>query len=221
PFGMKHVGYNSVIASTNPALRNKYNGKEFEESIGLNLYEMDMRSYDPAIARWTSIDPVTHHSMSTYTAFDNNPIYWADPSGAISASSIMDAFNKSGDGTTTWFGDGEGGYTDTPQEGQSRAVTTSFSINPLDGMERTTYKIEYYHNGGINGSEAKWYSENEYGNILVQISQELASGSLSSGSIEWFKVVSNDALAIGVIINANRIKVHKEASDNYNKRGLF
>jgi hypothetical protein len=45
---------------------------------------MDMRQYDPAIARWTSIDPVIHHSMSTYTAFDNNPVYWADPSGADS-----------------------------------------------------------------------------------------------------------------------------------------
>jgi hypothetical protein len=43
---------------------------------------MDVRQYDPTIARFTGIDPVTHHSMSTYTAFDNNPVYWADPSGA-------------------------------------------------------------------------------------------------------------------------------------------
>ena len=43
---------------------------------------MDVRSYDPSIARWTSVDPVTHHSFSTYNAFDNNPVYWADPSGA-------------------------------------------------------------------------------------------------------------------------------------------
>ena len=43
---------------------------------------MPLRQYDPAIARWTGIDPVTHHSMSTYTAFDNNPAFWADPSGA-------------------------------------------------------------------------------------------------------------------------------------------
>ena len=43
---------------------------------------MSFRQYDPAIARFTSIDPVTHYSMSTYTAFDNNPVFWADPSGA-------------------------------------------------------------------------------------------------------------------------------------------
>ncbi|MDC9722874.1 MAG: DUF6443 domain-containing protein [Urechidicola sp.] len=82
PFGLKHKGYNEAIVSTNIAQKFKYNGKEFEEALGYNMYEMDMRSYDPSIARWTSIDPVTHHSMSTYAAFDNNPIFWADPSGA-------------------------------------------------------------------------------------------------------------------------------------------
>ena len=52
---------------------------------------MDARAYDPAIARWTSIDPVAHHSMSTYNAFDNNPVYWADPSGADAKSGNLGA----------------------------------------------------------------------------------------------------------------------------------
>ncbi len=43
---------------------------------------MPLRSYDPTIARWNRIDPVTHFSLSTYNGFDNNPIYYADPSGA-------------------------------------------------------------------------------------------------------------------------------------------
>lgn len=42
---------------------------------------MDLRQYDPAIARFIALDPIVHHSQSPYTAFDNNPIYWADPSG--------------------------------------------------------------------------------------------------------------------------------------------
>lgn len=45
---------------------------------------MDFRQYDAAIGRFTGIDPITHHSMSTYTGFDNNPVYWADPSGSDS-----------------------------------------------------------------------------------------------------------------------------------------
>lgn len=43
---------------------------------------MDFRSYDPAIARFNGIDSVTHFSMGTSVAFDNNPVFWADPSGA-------------------------------------------------------------------------------------------------------------------------------------------
>lgn len=43
---------------------------------------MPLRQYDAVIGRFNSIDPVTHHSMSPYMAFDNNPVFWADPSGA-------------------------------------------------------------------------------------------------------------------------------------------
>ena len=84
PFGMLQKGYNSNVSSNgnSTAQKFKYNGIEYEDNTG--LYEMDVRSYDPTIARFTSIDPVTHYSMSTYTAFDNNPIFWADPSGADS-----------------------------------------------------------------------------------------------------------------------------------------
>ena len=45
---------------------------------------MDFRMYDPTIARFQGIDPVTHHSQGTSVAFDNNPIFYSDPSGADS-----------------------------------------------------------------------------------------------------------------------------------------
>ena len=60
----------------------KFQGVEHEEALGLNLYEMEFRNYDPTLGRFTGIDPITHHSMSPYVAFDNNPIFWIDPSGA-------------------------------------------------------------------------------------------------------------------------------------------
>src|SRR5690606_1537830 len=81
PFGLEHKGYNNnTSANANSvAQKFKYNGVELEKSLGLNLYEMDFRQYDPVIGRFNSIDPVTHHSFSTYNAFDNNPVFWADP----------------------------------------------------------------------------------------------------------------------------------------------
>jgi RHS repeat-associated protein len=84
PFGLKHKGYNNVVSSNGNSVAQKfgYNGVELEESLGLNLHEMDFRLYDPAIGRFNGIDPVTHYSKGTSVAFDNNPIYFADPSGA-------------------------------------------------------------------------------------------------------------------------------------------
>jgi RHS repeat-associated protein len=64
------------------AYKYKFNGQEWQDELGLNLYDMDMRDYDPAIGRWTGIDPVTHHNMSPYVGMDNNPVSIADPSGA-------------------------------------------------------------------------------------------------------------------------------------------
>ncbi|WP_415033959.1 RHS repeat-associated core domain-containing protein [Flavobacterium sp.] len=61
---------------------------------------MDMRDYDPAIGRWLGIDPVTHHSMSPYVGMDNNPVFWADPSGADGITITLD-WNLIEDNTRT------------------------------------------------------------------------------------------------------------------------
>ena len=75
----------------------KFNGIELEESLGLNLYEMDLRSYDPAIGRWNRIDPVTHYNLSPYNAFDNNPIFFSDPSGGNSNALMSTVVNDDGE----------------------------------------------------------------------------------------------------------------------------
>jgi RHS repeat-associated protein len=84
PYGMTMEYENNLVSSyaNSVARKFKYNGIEHEEAMGLDLYEMDVRHYDAAIARWTGIDPVTHHAMSTYLAFDGNPVFWADPKRA-------------------------------------------------------------------------------------------------------------------------------------------
>ena len=57
---------------------------------------MDVRMYDPTIARFNGIDPVTHFSQGTSVAFDNNPIFYADPSGADGIGSVVDILNLAG-----------------------------------------------------------------------------------------------------------------------------
>ncbi len=151
---------------------------------------MDFRQYNPAIGRFTSIDPVVHWSNSTYNGFDNNPVYWADPSGADSASSIMDAFNKSGSGTTTWYNDGNGGLTDEgptdPKEGESREVKKAVCGVGKDCV--ITY-TEYYHSGGIKGSKAGWYRAGDYIDKITPLAITLAGGNDNIGgslaSLNW------------------------------------
>src|SRR5690606_33203267 len=60
------------------------------------------------IARWMGIDPITHYNMSPYNAFDGNPVFWADPSGADSIKGIMNYFRNSGSGITIFEMTGNG-----------------------------------------------------------------------------------------------------------------
>ena len=97
-YGLKHKNYNLTTkeykaledgislenCDTCPGVKYKYNGQEWQDELGLNMYDMPFRDYDPAIGRWIVIDPVIHYNVSPYAAFDNNPVYWADPSGASS-----------------------------------------------------------------------------------------------------------------------------------------
>ncbi|MEW7291562.1 RHS repeat-associated core domain-containing protein [Aquimarina sp. 2304DJ70-9] len=82
PFGLQQKRPNIPVNGRSHAYR--YNNTELEEGLGLHWYEMPLRSFDPTIARWNRQDPVVHHGLSTYNAFDNNPIYYADPSGGNS-----------------------------------------------------------------------------------------------------------------------------------------
>lgn len=68
----------------------KFENKELQDELGLNLYDFGLRQYDPAIGRWTSMDPVTHFEQSPYVAFDNNPVFWTDPDGADTRDPIKD-----------------------------------------------------------------------------------------------------------------------------------
>ncbi len=81
PFGMKHSGYNN--SSTAGTYKYKYNGKELQDELGLNLYDYGARNYDPALGRWMNVDPLAekHPNISPYTYCMNNPVVFVDPDG--------------------------------------------------------------------------------------------------------------------------------------------
>jgi RHS repeat-associated protein len=102
PFGLKHSKYNTgqnkydineedpeqVILKTVPAgeqLLNKYkyNGKEYQDELGLNMYDYGARNYDPALGRWFGLDYLSekHFNFSPYVYTANNPVLFVDYDG--------------------------------------------------------------------------------------------------------------------------------------------
>jgi RHS repeat-associated protein len=83
PFGLKHKGYNTNITSTNIALKRKFGGKEYQDELGLDWYDITARNYDPALGRWMNIDPLAEmmRRHSPYNYAFNNPIFFIDPDG--------------------------------------------------------------------------------------------------------------------------------------------
>jgi RHS repeat-associated protein len=107
PYGLKHNGYNleqslfmavggelGVVqyaaggGTTPPAYNYKFNGKEWQDELGLNMTALDYRQYDNAIGRFNVVDPLAEqdYSQTPYHFANGNPVFWADPSGLRSNS---------------------------------------------------------------------------------------------------------------------------------------
>lgn len=194
PFGLEHKGYNSnVSANVNSvASKFKYNGVEKEEALGLNLYEMPFRQYDPAIARWTSIDPVTHYSQSTYNGYDNNPVYWADPSGA-DVEQIEGGTRYTGADAQNMFAQLQAQYSNSNENNSSSDNTDP--KNPFAKMQKevsqTIAKAEKngYLNTSIGNSQeirgAKTYNfSNEAISKFAGFSRTMTIGGIIWGTID-------------------------------------
>lgn len=77
--------FGGVYANTGNVQRYKYNGKELDTKNGLNWYDYGARHYDPALGRFTTVDPMAekYYSTSMYTYCGNSPIRFVDPDGQM------------------------------------------------------------------------------------------------------------------------------------------
>ncbi|SFW76217.1 RHS repeat-associated core domain-containing protein [Sinomicrobium oceani] len=85
PFGFKHKGYNGETSSVGNSVAQKwkYNGKELEEELNLNVYDFHARNYMPDIGRTLTLDPLAEdfYTLSSYSFQNNNPVFFVDPTG--------------------------------------------------------------------------------------------------------------------------------------------
>jgi RHS repeat-associated protein len=61
----------------------RYTGQWNETALGLNYYRFEARLYDPALGRWTGVDPMAakYQDMSPYNYALGNPVRFIDPDG--------------------------------------------------------------------------------------------------------------------------------------------
>ena len=80
PFGMSFAETSVAEQGKQPY---KFGGKELDMMNGLNQYDYSARYYDPAIARFTTMDPMAekYPDTSPYVYCGNNPVNAVDPTG--------------------------------------------------------------------------------------------------------------------------------------------
>lgn len=87
PYGLKIAGISAKAmpsnlggAKQNSRVNYGYQGDYSEEDMDAQWNEFDLRTYDPQIGRFTSIDPYDQFA-SPYLGMGNNPVVMIDPSG--------------------------------------------------------------------------------------------------------------------------------------------
>ena len=75
--------FGGLFASSNNVQPYKYNGKELDTKNGLNWYDYGARMYDPALGRFTTVDPSSesYYNSSPYAYCGNEPVGRVDPDG--------------------------------------------------------------------------------------------------------------------------------------------
>jgi RHS repeat-associated protein len=139
-----------------------YGGMEHDDAMGEDNYTTLERNYDARIARWTSNDPIFHEYQSSYAAFDNNPIYFNDPSGSKSKSGdddkkkVINLVIIAKDRTTNVTKEGESTPTTVPDEAivtmydaaKSAEDPGKFEVVEVANAEEAFKKLQAYKDAG-------------------------------------------------------------------------
>jgi RHS repeat-associated protein len=110
-----------------PANEYLYNGKMFQDELGLDWLDYGARFYDPTLGRWHTPDPLceVNRKWSPYRYAYNNPLRFIDPDGMLEV-----------ENDDWWVNEATGELTHTAGDNKPKAAETNDNIKYLgeDGM---------------------------------------------------------------------------------------
>lgn len=208
PFGMKHSP--SAVVNAQPNYKYKYNGKELQDELGLNMYDYGARNYDPALGRWMNIDPKAEESrrFSPYVYANDNPVFFIDPDG-MSASPPDDIYvnTKTSQVSVIKTNDKndkvivDGNNTGTTEKGEYKSTYEGYKTNEL--------KINY--SSSANESTVSDYTTSVIVDVMNQSGESSIQINSTARSVEdQVKVMGDMVLSRGM---AAQKKMYAAAGD--------
>lgn len=155
----------------------KFEGKELQDELGLNMYDYGARNYDPALGRWMNVDPLAekYPGVNPYVYCLGNPVRFVDldgrePTPAEAARMAAHVYGDKKNGILT------GGW---KVSGRDFGLTKQDLNNSSTGLKSQVYertikgKTEYTY--ATAGTEASWKDVGADVKQPLGLSQQYAS----------------------------------------------